>query len=106
MVAQHDIKVVFIDYLQLMSSGGRVESRQMEVSNISRGVKAMARELNIPVVCLSQLNRSPEQREGHRPRISDLRESGSIEQDADVVAMLHGEEVAAETARYIEYPRR
>ena len=92
MVAQHDIKVIFIDYLQLMASGGRVESRQLEVSNISRGIKAMARELNVPVVCLSQLNRSPEQREGHRPRISDLRESGSIEQDADVVAMLHRED--------------
>ena len=92
MVTQHDIKVIFIDYLQLMASGGRVESRQIEVSNISRGIKAMARELNVPVVCLSQLNRSPEQREGHRPRISDLRESGSIEQDADVVAMLHRED--------------
>ncbi len=92
MVTQHDIKVIFIDYLQLMASGGRVESRQIEVSNISRGIKAMARELNLPVVCLSQLNRSPEQREGHRPRISDLRESGSIEQDADVVAMLHRED--------------
>ncbi len=92
MVTQHDIKVIFIDYLQLMASGGRVESRQIEVSNISRGIKAMARELNVPVVCLSQLNRSPEQREGHRPRLSDLRESGSLEQDADVVALLHRED--------------
>jgi len=87
----HDIGAIFIDYLQLMSSGRRVESRQQEVSEISRGVKALARELNIPVVCLSQLNRAAEQREGHRPRMSDLRESGSIEQDADVVAMLHRE---------------
>ena len=81
-----------IDYLQLMSAGSRVESRQIEVSEISRGVKAMARELNVPVICLSQLNRAAEQREGHRPRMSDLRESGSIEQDADVVMMLHRED--------------
>ena len=86
------IKAVVIDYLQLMSAGGRVESRQLEVSEISRGVKAMARELEVPVLCLSQLNRAAEQREGHRPRMSDLRESGSIEQDADVVMMLHREE--------------
>ena len=87
----HDIGVVIIDYLQLMTSGKRAESRQQEVSEISRGVKALARELNVPVICLSQLNRAAEQREGHRPRMSDLRESGSIEQDADVVAMLHRE---------------
>lgn len=86
------IGCVFIDYLQLMSSGSRSESRQIEVSEISRGIKAMARELNVPVVCLSQLNRAAEQREGHRPRMSDLRESGSIEQDADVIMMLHREE--------------
>ncbi len=86
------IGCIFIDYLQLMSSGSRAESRQIEVSEISRGIKAMARELDLPVVCLSQLNRAAEQREGHRPRMSDLRESGSIEQDADVVLMLHREE--------------
>jgi len=89
---KHGITAVFIDYLQLMSSGARVESRQSEVSEISRGIKAMARELDVPVVCLSQLNRAAEQREGHKPRMSDLRESGSIEQDADVVLMLHREE--------------
>jgi len=89
---RHDIEMIIIDYLQLMSSGHRVENRQQEVSEISRGVKAMARELNIPVVCLSQLNRAAEHREGHRPRMSDLRESGSIEQDADVILMLHREE--------------
>lgn len=92
MRAKHQVKAIFIDYLQLMSCGWRAESRQIEVSEISRGVKAMARELQVPVVCLSQLNRSPEAREGHRPRMSDLRESGSIEQDADVIAMLHRED--------------
>jgi replicative DNA helicase len=69
----------------------RVESRQQEITTISRYIKALARELNIPVVVLSQLNRSPEGREGHRPKMSDLRESGSIEQDADVVMLLHRE---------------
>ena len=83
---------IVIDYLQLMSMGTRVESRQIEISEISRGIKAMARELKVPVLALSQLNRAAEQREGHRPRMSDLRESGAIEQDADVVMMLHREE--------------
>jgi replicative DNA helicase len=92
MKEKFNIACVFIDYLQLMSSGLRSESRQVEVSEISRGIKAMARELDVPVVCLSQLNRAAEQREGHRPRMSDLRESGSIEQDADVILMLHREE--------------
>ncbi len=91
LAARHEIKAVFIDYLQLMTHPG-VESRQQEVSTISREVKALARELNVPVVCLSQLNRSPESREGHKPRMSDLRESGSIEQDADVIMMLHRED--------------
>jgi len=90
--SQHDIRAVFIDYLQLMHMGANVESRQQEISTISRYLKALARELNIPVVVLSQLNRSPEGREGHRPRMSDLRESGSIEQDADVVILLHRED--------------
>jgi replicative DNA helicase len=90
MAARYDIQAVLIDYLQLMSAPG-AESRQQEVSNISRGIKALGRELGVPVVCLSQLNRQPEGREGHRPRMSDLRESGSIEQDADVVMMLHRE---------------
>jgi replicative DNA helicase len=90
MAARYDIQAVLIDYLQLMSAPG-AESRQQEVSNISRGIKALGRELGVPVVCLSQLNRQSENREGHRPRMSDLRESGSIEQDADVVMMLHRE---------------
>jgi len=93
LAAQHGIRCIFIDYLQLMTAPGSArESRQVEVSAISRGIKALARELNIPVVCLAQLNRGAEQREGHRPRMSDLRESGSIEQDADVIALLHREE--------------
>jgi len=93
MVAQHGVKCVIIDYLQLMTAPGKDrESRQVEVSAISRGVKALARELNIPVICLAQLNRGAEMREGHRPRMADLRESGSIEQDADVIMLLHREE--------------
>jgi len=89
----YDIRCVMVDYLQLMHLGsGRVESRQQEITAISRYLKALARELNIPVVVLSQLNRAPEGREGHRPRMSDLRESGSIEQDADVVMLLHRED--------------
>jgi len=90
--SRNDIQAIFIDYLQLMSVGGRVESRQQEISTISRYLKALARELDVPVVVLSQLNRAAEGREGHRPRMSDLRESGSIEQDADVVMLLHRED--------------
>jgi replicative DNA helicase len=91
--SQRGIRCIIVDYLQLMHLGtSRVESRQQEITTISRYLKALARELNIPVVVLSQLNRSPEGREGHRPRMSDLRESGSIEQDADVVMLLHRED--------------
>ena len=91
--SQHDIRCVMVDYLQLMSCGdGRIESRQQEITLISRYLKALARELDMPVVVLSQLNRAPEGREDHRPRMSDLRESGSIEQDADVVMLLHRED--------------
>jgi replicative DNA helicase len=88
---QQDIKCIMIDYMQLMDNPGP-ESRQQQISEISRGIKAVARELNVPVICLSQLNRQSEGRDGHRPRMSDLRESGSIEQDADVIALLHRED--------------
>ncbi len=90
--AAHDIQCVFIDYLQLMTYAGRADSRQEQITEISRGIKALARELRIPVVCAAQLNRGPTDRPTHRPRMSDLRESGSIEQDADVVALLHCED--------------
>lgn len=89
----YGIQAIVVDYLQLMHLGlGGAESRQQEISTISRYVKGLARELNVPVVVLSQLNRSPEGREGHKPRMSDLRESGSIEQDADLVILLHRED--------------
>ena len=86
---EKNIGIVMIDYLQLMSGGGRAESRQQEISEISRSLKAIARELNVPVVALSQLSRAVEARTDHRPMLSDLRESGAIEQDADVVMFLY-----------------
>lgn len=89
---KHDIQMIVVDYLQLMTAGGRVESRQQEIATISRAMKGIARELQVPVVALSQLNRDVENRDDHRPRMSDLRESGALEQDADVVVLLHREE--------------
>lgn len=89
---QHGIKLVIIDYLQLLTSGGKVESRQQEVSEFSRSLKLLAKELHVPVVALSQLNRNSEQGQGDkRPQLSQLRESGSLEQDADIVFLLHRE---------------
>jgi replicative DNA helicase len=85
------LQLIVIDYLQLMTSGKRVESRQQEVSEFSRALKLLSKELQVPVVALSQLNRGPEQRSDKKPQLSDLRESGSLEQDADLVILLHRE---------------
>jgi replicative DNA helicase len=85
------LKMIVIDYLQLMTSGKKVESRQQEVSEFSRALKLLAKELQVPVIALSQLNRGPEQRSDRKPQLSDLRESGSLEQDADMVILLHRE---------------
>jgi replicative DNA helicase len=86
---QPDLGLIIVDYIQLMSGGADAENRQQEVSSISRGLKALAKELNVPIIALSQLSRAPEQRSDHRPQLSDLRESGSIEQDADLVMFLY-----------------
>ena len=83
---------MIIDYLQLMSAQRRVENRQQEVSEMSRSLKLLAKELDVPVVAVSQLNRGPEQRTDKRPLLADLRESGSIEQDSDMVVLLHRED--------------
>src|SRR5690606_36652214 len=86
---RNDLKLIVVDYLQLMTSGKRVESRQQEVSEFSRQLKLLAKELEVPVVAISQLHRGPEQRTDRKPRLADLRESGSLEQDADVVLLIH-----------------
>ena len=91
--AEHGLDLVIVDYLQLMAGRGRIESRQQEVSQISRDLKGLAKELDVPVVALSQLSRAPEQRSEHKPQLSDLRESGAIEQDSDVVCFIYREEL-------------
>jgi replicative DNA helicase len=90
---RQELKMVIVDYLQLMSSPKRTENRQQEVSEMSRSLKLLAKEIDVPVIAISQLNRGPEQRTDKRPLLSDLRESGSIEQDADMVILLHREDV-------------
>jgi replicative DNA helicase len=96
MKKQHDIKMIMIDYLQLMTSSSRraKDNRQIEIAEISAGLKGLAKELNVPIIVLAQLNRSVESRKGQRPVLSDLRESGSIEQDADMVGLLTREDYA------------
>ncbi len=89
---RHDLRLVIVDYMQLMTSGKKVESRQQEVSEFSRSLKLLAKELDVPVIAISQLNRGPEQRTDKRPMLADLRESGSLEQDADMVILLHRED--------------
>jgi replicative DNA helicase len=90
---RNDLRLVVVDYLQLMTSGKRVESRQQEVSEFSRSLKLLAKELGVPVIAISQLNRSPEQRQDKKPMLADLRESGAIEQDSDLVILLHREDI-------------
>ena len=90
--AEHGLGLVIVDYLQLVTSGGRVENRQQELSAISRSMKGLAKELDVPVIALSQLSRAPEARPDRRPQLSDLRESGAIEQDADIVMFIFREE--------------
>ncbi len=91
--AEHGLDLLIIDYLQLMAGRGRIESRQQEVSQISRDLKILAKELDVPVIALSQLSRAPEQRSEHKPQLSDLRESGAIERDSDVVCFIYREEL-------------
>ena len=104
---EHGLDCVMIDYLQLMSSGRKIDNRVNEISEITRNLKILAKEMNVPVITLSQLSRAAEKRDDHRPQIADLRDSGSIEQDADIVLFLYregyydkesGEDSAAPTA--------
>jgi replicative DNA helicase len=97
LASEHGLHLIIVDYLQLMQGKGRFENRVLELASISRGMKALAKELHVPVVALSQLSRAPEARPGRRPQLSDLRESGALEQDADVVIMIYREDMYEQT---------
>jgi replicative DNA helicase len=94
--AEHGLHLVIVDYIQLMQGRGRFENRTLELASISRSMKGLAKELSVPLVVLSQLSRAPESRSDHRPQLSDLRESGALEQDADVVMFIYREDVYAD----------
>jgi replicative DNA helicase len=102
---EHNVQVLFVDYLQLMHTKGRSDNRQQEISEISRSMKLLARELDITVVALSQLSRAVEQREDKMPRLSDLRESGAIEQDADTVMFLYREDYYKDKSEVSDSPQ-
>ena len=91
--SEHGLSLIVIDYIQLMSGRGRFENRTLELASISRSLKGLAKELNVPIIVLSQLSRAPESRSDHRPQLSDLRESGALEQDADVVVLIYRDDV-------------
>ncbi|MDR1990081.1 MAG: replicative DNA helicase [Acidobacteriaceae bacterium] len=99
LASQHGLHLIIIDYIQLMQGRGRFENRTLELAAISRSLKGLAKELNVPIVVLSQLSRAPESRSDHRPQLSDLRESGALEQDADVVAFIYREEQYADKSQ-------
>src|SRR5262249_16491317 len=93
LASEHGLNLVVVDYIQLMQGRGRFENRTLELASISRALKGLAKELNVPIVVLSQLSRAPEARSDHRPQLSDLRESGALEQDADVVVFIYREDL-------------
>jgi replicative DNA helicase len=95
---EHGLDLLVVDYLQLMQGRGRFDNRQQELASISRALKILAKELDVPIIALSQLSRAPEARGDHRPQLSDLRESGALEQDADVVLFIFREEMYAQEA--------
>jgi replicative DNA helicase len=99
LASEHGLNLLVVDYIQLMQGRGRFENRTLELASISRSLKGLAKELNVPVVVLSQLSRAPEARSDHRPQLSDLRESGALEQDADVVIFIYREDQYADRSQ-------